>query len=145
MSHQNIHVEGMTCGHCVETVTQAVNSLDGRVVGINTAIAEIGAGVGFAIPAEMATRIADDLIDKGTVERGWLGVGIQTLTPELAVSFNVSQVDGVLVNDYDPSRYSCGRDDLRSLRRNGIPGGELSGGRQSGGRRFGQETGRGGF
>ena len=75
--------------------------LEGRVVGINTAIAEIGAGVGFAIPAEMATRIADDLIDKGTVERGWLGVGIQTLTPELAVSFNVSQVDGVLVNDVD--------------------------------------------
>ena len=75
--------------------------LEGRVVGINTAIAEIGAGVGFAIPAEMATRIADDLIDKGTVERGWLGVGIQTLTPELAGSFNVSQVDGVLVNDVD--------------------------------------------
>jgi len=75
--------------------------LEGRVVGINTAIAEIGAGVGFAIPAEMATRIADDLIDKGTVERGWLGVGIQTLTPELAVSFNVSQVDGVLVNNVD--------------------------------------------
>ncbi len=75
--------------------------LEGRVVGINTAIAEIGAGVGFAIPAEMATRIADDLIDKGTVERGWLGVGIQTLTPELAASFNVSQDDGVLVNNVD--------------------------------------------
>ena len=75
--------------------------LDGRVVGINTAIAEIGSGVGFAIPVEMATRIADALIDKGTVERGWLGVGIQSLTPELAVSFKVSQDEGVLVNNVD--------------------------------------------
>jgi len=75
--------------------------LNGRVVGINTAIAEIGSGVGFAIPVEMATRIADALIDKGTVERGWLGVGIQSLTPELAVSFKVSQDEGVLVNNVD--------------------------------------------
>ncbi|TDJ50114.1 MAG: PDZ domain-containing protein [Nitrospina sp.] len=75
--------------------------LDGRVVGINTAIAAIGSGVGFAIPVEMATRIADALIDKGTVERGWLGVGIQSLTPELAVSFKVSQDEGVLVNNVD--------------------------------------------
>jgi Do/DeqQ family serine protease len=75
--------------------------LEGRVIGINTAIAEIGSGVGFAIPVEMATRIADDLIDKGTVERGWLGVGIQTLTPELAVSFNISEDDGVLINNVD--------------------------------------------
>ena len=75
--------------------------LDGNVIGINTAIAEIGAGVGFAIPMEMATKIADSLIDKGTVERGWLGVGIQSLTPELAVSFAVSQEKGVLVNSVD--------------------------------------------
>jgi len=75
--------------------------LDGRVVGINTAIAEIGSGVGFAIPMEMAARIADSLIDKGTVERGWMGVGIQSLTPELAGSFKVSQKDGVLVNNVD--------------------------------------------
>jgi len=75
--------------------------LDGRVVGINTAIAEIGSGVGFAIPVEMATRIADALIDKGMVERGWLGVGIQSLTPELAVSFKVSKDEGVLVNSVD--------------------------------------------
>ena len=56
--------------------------LDGNVIGLNTAIAEIGAGVGFAIPMEMATKIADSLIDNGSVERGWLGVGIQSLTPE---------------------------------------------------------------
>ncbi len=75
--------------------------LDGRVVGINTAIAEIGSGVGFAIPMEMAARIADSLIDKGTVERGWMGVGIQSLTPELAVSFKATQKGGVLVNSVD--------------------------------------------
>lgn len=75
--------------------------LEGKVIGINTAIAEIGSGVGFAIPIEMALKIADSLIDKGTVERGWLGVGIQTLTPELAESFKVSQKKGVLVNSVD--------------------------------------------
>ena len=75
--------------------------LDGNVIGINTAIAEIGSGVGFAIPMEMAADIADSLIDKGTVERGWLGVGIQSLTPELAVSFAVSKEKGVLVNSVD--------------------------------------------
>ncbi len=75
--------------------------LEGNVIGINTAIAEIGSGVGFAIPMEMAAKIADSLIDKGTVERGWLGVGIQSLTPELAVSFAVSRKKGVLVNSVD--------------------------------------------
>jgi serine protease DegQ len=75
--------------------------LEGNVVGINTAIAEIGSGVGFAIPMEMAAKIADSLINEGTVERGWLGVGIQSLTPELAVSFAVSREDGVLVNNVD--------------------------------------------
>jgi S1-C subfamily serine protease len=75
--------------------------LNGKVVGINTAIAEIGSGVGFAIPMEMAMQIADSLIEEGTVERGWLGVGIQSLTPELAVSFAVSREDGVLINNVD--------------------------------------------
>lgn len=76
-------------------------NLDGNVIGINTAIAEIGSGVGFAIPIEMAAQIADSLIDEGTVERGWLGVGIQSLTPELAVSFAVSREEGVLINNVD--------------------------------------------
>ncbi len=75
--------------------------LDGNIIGINTAIAEIGSGVGFAIPIEMATKIADSLIENGTVERGWLGVGIQSMTPELAESFQVSLDDGVLVNSVD--------------------------------------------
>ncbi len=76
--------------------------LNGNIIGINTAIAEIGSGVGFAIPVETAIQIAETLIEKGEVERGWLGVGIQSLTPEMAESFKVSQTrGGVVVNSVD--------------------------------------------
>ncbi len=78
-------------------------NLNGEVIGINTAVAEIGSGVGFAIPIEMALRVATQLINTGKVERGWLGVGIQSLTPGLASSFNLKHpVNGVLVNSVDP-------------------------------------------
>lgn len=78
-------------------------NLNGEVIGINTAVAEIGSGVGFAIPIEMAMRVARQLINSGEVTRGWLGIGIQTLTPGLASSFNLKHpVDGVLVNSVDP-------------------------------------------
>lgn len=77
-------------------------NLDGEVIGINTAVAEIGSGVGFAIPIEMAMNVATQLINTGTVERGWLGIGIQSLTPSLASSFNLKHpVDGVLVNNVE--------------------------------------------
>ncbi|MBC8288194.1 MAG: trypsin-like peptidase domain-containing protein [Nitrospinae bacterium] len=74
-------------------------NLDGEIVGINTAVAAIGSGVSFAIPVEMALEVGEQLIRNGSVERGWLGIGIQNLTPELANTFrlNVSGV-GVLVN-----------------------------------------------
>lgn len=73
--------------------------LDGKIIGINTAVAAIGSGVGFAIPIEMALRIVDELIEHGEVERGWLGVGIQGMTPELATSFEMPRLKkGVLVN-----------------------------------------------
>lgn len=78
-------------------------NLNGEVIGINTAVAEIGSGVGFAIPIEMALSVASQLINSGEVERGWLGIGIQSLTPGLASSFNLKHpVDGVLVNSVDP-------------------------------------------
>jgi len=78
-------------------------NLNGKVIGINTAVAEIGSGVGFAIPIEMAMRVASQLINSGEVKRGWLGVGIQSLTPGLASSFNLKHpVNGVLVNSVDP-------------------------------------------
>lgn len=76
--------------------------LDGKIVGINTAVAEIGSGVGFAIPIDMAMEIADELIENGEVERGWLGIGIQPLTPELAITFKAGRgSQGVLVNSVD--------------------------------------------
>ena len=72
-------------------------NLDGRVVGINTAIVSSGQGIGFAIPINMARDITTQLIARGRVVRGWLGVVIQDLTPELAAGFGVKEDTGVLV------------------------------------------------
>ncbi len=72
-------------------------NMDGEVVGINTAIIASGQGIGFAIPINLAKGIIDQLKDKGEVTRGWLGVGIQDLTPELAEYYGLSVEKGVLV------------------------------------------------
>jgi len=74
-------------------------NLDGRVVGINTAIVSSGQGIGFAIPISMARDIMTQLIARGRVVRGWLGVVIQDLTTELAAGFGVKEDAGVLVAD----------------------------------------------
>ena len=74
-------------------------NLNGEVVGINTAIVATGQGIGFAIPINMARQITDRLIAQGKVVRGWLGVGIQELTEELATQFGVKPEDGVLVGN----------------------------------------------
>ncbi|HTG10778.1 MAG TPA: Do family serine endopeptidase [Candidatus Eisenbacteria bacterium] len=74
-------------------------NLDGRVVGINTAIVSSGQGIGFAIPINMARDIMTQLINRGKVVRGWLGVAIQDLSPELAAGFGVKEDAGVLVAD----------------------------------------------
>jgi serine protease Do len=71
----------------------------GEVVGINTAIVASGQGIGFAIPVNMAKEIAPQLKDKGKVTRGWLGVGIQEVTPELAQSFGLKEKQGALVSE----------------------------------------------
>lgn len=71
--------------------------LKGQVVGINTAIVASGQGIGFAIPVNMADGIIDQLKDSGEVSRGWLGVGIQNLTPELAEYYGIEEQEGVLV------------------------------------------------
>jgi Do/DeqQ family serine protease len=76
-------------------------NIRGEVIGINTAIVASGQGIGFAIPVNMAKKVIADLVKKGKVTRGWLGVGIQPLTPELAKSFGVS-AEGVLVNQVMP-------------------------------------------
>ena len=72
-------------------------NLDGRVVGINTAIVSSGQGIGFAIPINTARDITTQLIARGRVVRGWLGVVIQDLTPDLAAGFGVKEDAGVLV------------------------------------------------
>jgi serine protease Do len=72
---------------------------NGDVVGINTAIFVAGQGIGFAIPSNLAKRIIEDLKTKGSVVRGWLGVVIQRLNPDLAKSFGLSEAGGALVAD----------------------------------------------
>ena len=77
-------------------------NLDGEVIGINTAIVAGGQGIGFAIPTVLAKGIVTQLRDKGRVVRGWLGVMIQKVTPELAKSFDLESEEGALVADVAP-------------------------------------------
>jgi len=74
-------------------------NLRGEVIGINTAIINFAQGIGFAIPSNMAKQVIEQLLAKGKVVRGWLGVGIQPLTAELAKTFGVAEGEGVLVNE----------------------------------------------
>ena len=74
-------------------------NLDGKVIGINTAIVATGQGIGFSIPINMAREVMRQLIEKGRVVRGWLGIAIQDLTDELAAGFGVGSRSGVLVAD----------------------------------------------
>jgi len=72
----------------------------GKVVGINTAIYSrtgTSAGIGFAIPIDLAKAVMDQLKSHGKVVRGWLGVEIQEVTPELAQSFGLAMPEGALV------------------------------------------------
>jgi Do/DeqQ family serine protease len=71
----------------------------GEVIGINTAIVAAGQGIGFAIPINMAKPVFFQLIQKGNVSRGYMGVTIQPVTEELAQSFGLKQAKGALVND----------------------------------------------
>ena len=81
-------------------------NIEGKVIGINTAIISGNTGgnvgIGFAIPINIAKGILKDLKERGTVTRGWLGVMIQKITPELAKSFGLSQSEGALVGDVIP-------------------------------------------
>ena len=74
-------------------------NLRGEIIGINTAIINFAQGIGFAIPSNMAKQVLQQLLEQGRVVRGWLGVGIQPLTPELARKFGVPEQEGVLVNE----------------------------------------------
>ncbi|MBV6518832.1 MAG: serine protease [Candidatus Brocadia sp.] len=77
-------------------------NIKGEIIGINTAIFTRSGGyqgIGFAIPINMVKIIMKDLVEKGKVTRGWLGVVIQDIDPALAKSFNVTVTEGVLVSD----------------------------------------------
>jgi serine protease Do len=77
-------------------------NMAGEVIGINTAILSRtggNVGIGFSIPVNMAKRIYTELVAKGRVTRGWLGVSIQPLTRELAQSFGLKEPSGVLIAD----------------------------------------------
>ena len=73
-------------------------NMEGKVIGINTAIVAQGQGIGFAIPVNMAKELLPQL-KKGKVVRGWLGIMIQDITPELAKSFGIKTAKGVLISD----------------------------------------------
>ena len=82
----------------------ALVNLKGEVVGINTAILGPNGssiGIGFAIPANMAKSIAQQLVEFGEVRRGRLGVGIQDLTPALARAFNLQRRGGAVVSQVE--------------------------------------------
>lgn len=75
-------------------------NLRGEVIGVNTAIASQSGGfegIGFAIPSNMALFVANALMAHGKVERAWLGVSVQELTPELAQSFGIEALRGALI------------------------------------------------
>ena len=80
----------------------ALVNVKGELVGINTAIFSTSGGyqgIGFAIPSNMAKTVMESLIEKGKVIRGWLGVSIQAITPELARQFRLEKDYGTLVAD----------------------------------------------
>ncbi len=77
-------------------------NLKGEVVGVNTAIVARGQGIGFAIPIDLAEFVIDQLKSDGKVVRGWLGIYVQKITPEIASSFGLKEDEGALVSDLAP-------------------------------------------
>jgi Do/DeqQ family serine protease len=80
----------------------ALVGLDGSLVGINTAIVSRSggaAGIGFAVPASMVSPLIEQMRQGGKVHRGWLGVAIQDLTPELSKMLKLGETRGVVISD----------------------------------------------
>ena len=79
----------------------ALVDLRGNLIGINSAIISQSGGfqgIGFAIPVNLARKVMDDIINNGKVIRGWLGVYIQNITPDLAKALDLKSTKGVLVS-----------------------------------------------
>lgn len=77
-------------------------NLKGEVVGISTAIAPAGQGIGFAIPADALTSVLPQLIEKGFVSRGRLGVAIQDVDAAMAKALGLPKANGALIGDVEP-------------------------------------------
>ena len=89
-------------------------NMKGEVIGINTAIVGGGTGIGFAVPSSMARALVPQLEKDGVVTRGWLGIGIQDLSPELAAALGAPVNEGALVsqvNDGSPAKKAGLRED----------------------------------
>jgi len=83
----------------------ALINASGQLIGVNTAIlsrAGGNQGVGFAVPANLARTVMNQLLKNGKVVRGYLGVAIQSVTPEIAKAFNLSDAHGALVGEVTP-------------------------------------------
>jgi len=76
-------------------------NFNGEVIGVNTAIIAGGQGIGFAIPVNMVKRIVGQLKESGKVVRGWLGVVVQEITPEISQSMGLKNSNGALVSDIE--------------------------------------------
>jgi serine protease Do len=84
----------------------ALVNLNGDLIGINTAIAsQTGsyAGYGFAVPANIVSKIVEDLMAYGTVQRGWLGITVGTVEPEIAKRYDLSVEEGAVVSGFAES------------------------------------------
>ena len=83
----------------------ALVNLRGELVGINTAIFSRSGGnigIGFAIPINMATQVMEQIVKNGSVQRGYLGVQVQDLNPDLAEAFDIKRDTGAVVNSVEP-------------------------------------------
>ena len=77
----------------------------GNLLGINTAIYSRSGGsqgIGFAIPSSLAKQVMEQIIATGAVTRGWVGIGVQDLTPELTKALNLPKVNGALITEVVP-------------------------------------------
>jgi len=73
-------------------------NIHGKVIGINTAIINYAQSIGFAIPSNVVNRVVKHLIEYGQVRRGWLGVGIEPVSQDVAERAGVKRAEGVYVN-----------------------------------------------
>jgi len=99
-------------------------NMNGEVIGVNTLILSRGQNLGFAIPINMAKNIFEQLKIKGKVVRGWLGVYVQKVTPDMVTFFGLDSPKGALVSEATPGGPAASAGILRGdviISFNGIP------------------------